>query len=74
MTPLYEQMDLPSNVVYLRAVKRADLSSDALMDFEDASSLFAVYAEDGQQIALVDDQKTAFELAKEHRFSLHLVH
>jgi hypothetical protein len=74
MTPLFEQMGLPSNVVYMRAVERANLSSDALMDFEEAKDLFGVYAEDGQQIALVDDQKTAFELAKEHRFALHLVH
>tara|TARA_R110002096_G_scaffold74746_4_gene176955 strand:- start:17411 stop:17635 length:225 start_codon:yes stop_codon:yes gene_type:complete len=74
MTPLYEQMGLPSNVVYLRAVDRADLSGDALVEFDEAKYMFGVYAEDGQQIALVDDQKTAIELAEEHRFALHLVH
>jgi|GEM_PF-378444 len=75
MTPLYEQMGLPSNVVYIRAIARDEIPSDALVEFDDATlPLFAVFAEDGQQIALVEDQKVAFELAKEHRFSLHSVH
>jgi hypothetical protein len=75
MTPLYEQMGLPSNIVYIRAIARDELPKDALVDFDDINApLFAVFAEDGQQIALVEDQKVAFELAKEHRFSLHSVH
>lgn len=75
MTPLYEQMGLPSNVVYIRPIARDELPNEALADFEDAAiPLFAVFAEDGQQIALVEDQKVAYELAKEHRFSLHSVH
>lgn len=75
MTPLYEQMGLPSNIAYIRPIARDELPKEALADFENvAIPLFAVFAEDGQQIALVEDQRVAFELAKEHRFSLHSVH
>jgi len=74
MTHLYEQMGLPSNVVYIRSIERAELPSEILETVAETVPLFAVFAEDGQQIAVVEDQEIAFELAKEHQFSLHSVH
>jgi len=74
MTPLYEKMGLPSNIVYIRSVTHEELPSEILENIDQTIPLFAVYAEDGQQIALVEDQQVAFQLAQEHKFSLHLVH
>lgn len=74
MTHLYEQMGLPSNVVYIRAISRAELPREVLENVDETVPLFAVFAEDGQQIALVENQKVAFDLAQEHKFSLHSVH
>jgi hypothetical protein len=74
MTQLYEQMGLPSNVVYIRAISRAELPSEVLEGVDEVAPLFAVFAEDGQQIAVVDSQKIAFDLAEEHKFALHSVH
>jgi hypothetical protein len=74
MTPLYEKMGLPSNIVYIRSVTHEELPSEILENIDQTIPLFAVYAEDGQQIALVEDQQVAFQLALEHKFSLHSVH
>ena len=74
MTPLYEKMGLPSNIVYIRSIKHDELPSEILENIDESIPLFAVYAEDGQQIALVEDQHVAFALAQEHKFSLHSVH
>lgn len=74
MTPLYEKMGLPSNIVYIRSVTHEELPSEILENIDQTIPLFAVYAEDGQQIALVEDQQVAFQLAREHKFSLHSVH
>ena len=56
MTPLYEKMGLPSNIVYIRSVTHEELPSEILENIDQTIPLFAVYAEDGQQIALVEDQ------------------
>ena len=74
MTPLYEKMCLPSNIVYIRSINHDELPTEILETIDETIPLFAVYAEDGQQIALVEDQQVAFELAREHKFSLHSVH
>lgn len=74
MTPLYEQMGLPSNNVYIREVNVSELPEEMREEAGDLQSLFAVFAEDGSQIALVDNQKVAFDLAKEHQFNLQQVH
>ena len=74
MTSLYEKMGLPSNIVYIRSINHDELPTEVLETIDKTIPLFAVYAEDGQQIALVEDQQVAFELAQEHKFSLHSVH
>ena len=74
MTPLYEKMGLPSNIVYIRSINHDELPTEILETIDETIPLFAVYAEDGQQIALVEDQQVAFEFAREHKFSLHSVH
>ena len=74
MTHLFEKMGLPSNIVYIRAVDRKEVPIDILEDLEDGKPVFAVFAEDGKQIALVEDQSVAYALAEEHQFSLHSVH
>ena len=74
MTSLYEKMGLPSNVVYIKPISHDDLPVEILESIDENIPLFAVYAENGQQIALVEDQKVAFALAQEHKFSLHSVH
>jgi len=60
--------------VYIRSVTHEELPSEILENIDQTIPLFAVYAEDGQQIALVEDQQVAFQLAQEHKFSLHSVH
>ncbi|GLQ36052.1 hypothetical protein GCM10007939_23360 [Amylibacter marinus] len=74
MTPVFEQMGLPSNIVYIRPITLADLPRDIQMELGDNTPLFAVFSEDGTQIALVEDQNVAFALAKEHEFNLQSVH
>ena len=74
MTPLFEKMGLPSNVVYIRSISHDELPVEILESIDENIPLFAVYAENGQQIALVEDQQVAFALAQEHKFSLHSVH
>ena len=74
MTPLYEKMGLPSNIVYIRSISHDELPVEVLDSIDKNMPLFAVYAENGQQIALVEDQQVAFALAQEHKFSLHSVH
>ena len=74
MAHLYEKMGLPSNIVYIRSISHDELPVEVLDSIDKNMPLFAVYAENGQQIALVEDQQVAFALAQEHKFSLHSVH
>ena len=74
MAHLYEKMGLPSNIVYVRSISHDELPVEVLDSIDKNMPLFAVYAENGQQIALVEDQQVAFALAQEHKFSLHSVH
>lgn len=72
--PLYKAMGLSSNIVYLRQVELAELPSDLLEQVDSAQQLYAVYHEDGEQIALIESVSLAKDLAEEHRFELHQVH
>ena len=64
-----------SNLNAQKSVRIGYIDTEYVLENIDESiPLFAVYAEDGQQIALVEDQQVAFELAQEHKFSLHSVH
>ena len=74
MTELYEQLGLPSNLVYLRKVDPKDLPADVKGEIDETKPLFGVYDEEGSQIALVDDLRFAQMMAKEHRFNLQSLH
>jgi len=74
MRPVYEQMGLSSNVVYIRPLAPDQLPDDVVTTFEDDRPIYGVFHEDGTQIALIDDVNAAHELAKEHKFSLHMLH
>lgn len=71
--PLYKAMGLASNVVYLREVAMDDLPDEVQAQLESDRPIFAVYHEDGEQIALIESPSLAKDLAKEHDFELHQV-
>ena len=74
MAKLYEQLGLPSNIVYMKKVDISDLPDDVQSELDDTKPIFGVFDEEGSQIALVDDEFFAREMAREHKFNLHSLH
>lgn len=74
MRPTYKAMGLSSNIVYMRPIDKSELPKDISIGLEDGQSIFAVFSEEGEQIALIADRRLAIDLAKEHSFDLHSVH
>ena len=74
MAKLYEQLGLPSNIVYLKEMKVSDLPEDVQGELDASKPVFDVFDEEGSQIALVDDVFFAREMAKEHSFNLQTLH
>jgi hypothetical protein len=61
-------------IVYVRSVLVSDLPDDLREKAGDIERLFAVHNSDGDRMALVEDRKLAFALAREHDFSPVNVH
>ncbi len=74
MTELYEELGLPSNLVYLKELDPKELPDDVQGEIDGSKPIFGVYDEEGSQIALVDDLSFARMMAEEHRFNLQSLH
>jgi len=53
-------------IVYVRAVKVADLPEELQRQAEGLDELYAVHDESGERLALVRDRKLAFVLARQN--------
>ena len=73
-TPYNFGNTLPSNVVYIRPVNRADLPKDMRAQTADMAEIHAVHDANGQRLALVADRALAFALAREHNMAPVSVH
>ncbi len=61
-------------IVYVRAVKVADLPEDVQEQADGMEAIYAVSDVNGQMIALVDDRERAFMLARMNEFRPVSVH
>ena len=61
------------NIVYVRPVLTADLP-EQVREETDAEMLYAIHNPDGQRIALVDNYKLAFRVARANHLSPVSVH
>jgi hypothetical protein len=59
-----EMTDRP--IVYIREIAVADLPAEVRRQAGDRETLYAIGSADGQQLALVDDRKLAFVVARQH--------
>lgn len=66
--------DEDSRIVYVRPVEVASLPLDIRAEIPELTQVYAVHKADGEQVALVNDRKTAFYLALEHDFVPMTVH
>ena len=53
-------------IVYIREIAVADLPPEVREQAQGREKLYAIGSEDGQQLALVDDRKLAFVVARQH--------
>ncbi|PJE32234.1 hypothetical protein PSM7751_01899 [Pseudooceanicola marinus] len=63
-----------AKVVYVRAVKAADLPEDVREQVPGVKQLFAVHDSMGERLALVRDRETAFILARQNDLAPVTVH
>ncbi len=63
-----------AKVVYVRAVKAADLPEDVREQVPGVKQLFAVHDSMGERLALVRDRDTAFILARQNDLAPVTVH
>ncbi|MGZ9811500.1 DUF1150 family protein [Pseudoroseicyclus sp. H15] len=66
MNTPFDLARLGKNVVYVKPVAVSDLPEEVQAQAEGRETLFAVHNAEGRQLALVIDQKLAFDLAREH--------
>ncbi|UWR24090.1 DUF1150 domain-containing protein [Sulfitobacter sp. S190] len=60
--------------VYVKPIAVTDLPREVRDQAEGLDLLYAVHDAEGQQLALVGDQKLAFALAREHNYAPVMVH
>jgi len=53
-------------IVYIREIAVSDLPEEVREQAGDRDTLYAIGSEDGQQLALVDDRKLAFVVARQN--------
>ena len=66
--------DSENRTVYVRAVDVADLPDEMQDAAGDVEHLYAVCTEEGEQLALVNERRLAFVLAREHDYAPVSVH
>lgn len=60
--------------VYIREVAAATLPRDVQDQVPDGATLYAVHDTDGERLALVNDRRLAFQLARQNELSPVSVH
>jgi hypothetical protein len=68
-TPFEFESEAEAPIVYVRAVKVADLPKDLQKQAADAEQLYAVHDMEGSRLALVSDCEMAFVLARQHNMN-----
>ncbi len=66
--------DDENRTVYVRAINVEDLPDDMQDAASGAEHLYAVCTEEGEQLALVNERRLAFVLAREHDYAPVSVH
>lgn len=66
--------DDQNRIVYVRSVKVADLPVELREQAQGKSTLYAVCNAEGERLALVNDRKLAFLLARQHDLAPVAVH
>ncbi len=66
--------DALRRIVYVRPVKAADLPAEVQARTGGAEEVYAIHSEDGAVLALVQDRKRAFIVARQNEFSPVSVH
>lgn len=61
-------------IVYVRSVNVADLPEDVQEQVGDLTTLYAVHSEEGERLALVNDRKLAFQVARQNNLDPVTVH
>ncbi len=61
-------------MVYVKPIAVKDLPREVREQAEGHDQLFAVHDEDGQQLALVADERMAYVLARQHDYSPQPLH
>ena len=61
-------------MVYVKPVAVSDLPQDVQDQAEGLETLFAVRDSEGQELALVADERMAFVLARQHNYKPQLLH
>lgn len=73
-TPFDFRDDANPRIVYVRAVKVADLPQDVQAEAGGLEQLYAVHDAEGERLALVRDRHLAFALARQNDMSPVTVH
>lgn len=66
--------DGEQRIVYVRPVKVADLPEELRKQAGDLTELYAVHNAEGERLALVNDRKLAFLLARQNNLAPVTVH
>ncbi|WP_224815776.1 DUF1150 family protein [Hasllibacter sp. MH4015] len=74
MTDAHDMNSGDQRLVYIRKVAVADLPKDVQDRAEGLETLYAIGSETGQPLALVQDRKTAFIVARQNDFQPVSVH
>jgi len=59
---------------YVRLIKNSDLPEDMQIETNGFDEIYAIYDEDGEQLALVKDRELAFAVARTNDFVPENVH
>ena len=64
----YDFAEDVARMVYVKPIAVAELPAEVQEQAEGLKQLFAVHDADGQQLALVANERLAFRLAREHNY------
>ncbi len=74
MQPVQEHEKPNRPLVYVKPIRVADLPREVQSQAEGLERLFSVHDENGQQLALVAEEKLAFVLARQNNYAPQPVH
>ena len=69
-----ENTHAQDRTVYVKTIAVSDLPLEVREQVEGLKKLYAFHNADGQQLALVEDRKLAFSLARDHDYAPVMVH